>query len=84
MCDSVHGCRYTEDAVVSTDFITDDRSSIVDATAGIQLSPTFVKVIFTLRGLLHYPELHQQFCNEQLFSIEQCVSSFAWCVLTAI
>lgn len=38
------GCRYTEDAVVSTDFITDDRSSIVDAGAGIQLSPTFVKV----------------------------------------
>ena len=38
------GCRYTEDAVVATDFITDDRSSIVDATAGIQLSPTFVKV----------------------------------------
>ena len=38
------GCRYTEDAVVSTDFVTDDRSSIVDAGAGIQLSPTFVKV----------------------------------------
>lgn len=37
-------CRYTEDAVVSTDFTTDDRSSIVDATAGIQLSPNFVKV----------------------------------------
>ncbi|KAK9917737.1 hypothetical protein WJX75_007639 [Coccomyxa subellipsoidea] len=36
---------YTEDAVVSTDFITDDRSSIVDATAGIQLSPTFVKLV---------------------------------------
>ena len=36
--------RYTEDAVVSTDFTTDDRSSIVDATAGIQLSPNFVKV----------------------------------------
>ncbi|CAL8463318.1 g2852 [Coccomyxa elongata] len=36
---------YTEDAVVSTDFITDDRSSIVDAGAGIQLSPTFVKLV---------------------------------------
>ncbi|EIE18175.1 glyceraldehyde-3-phosphate dehydrogenase, type I [Coccomyxa subellipsoidea C-169] len=36
---------YTEDAVVSTDFITDDRSSIIDATAGIQLSPTFVKLV---------------------------------------
>ena len=36
---------YTEDAVVSTDFMTDDRSSIFDATAGIQISPTFVKVV---------------------------------------
>lgn len=30
--------------VVSSDFITDTHSSIVDAKAGIQLSPTFVKV----------------------------------------
>eukprot|EP00210_Caulerpa_lentillifera_P006695 g6398.t1 len=36
---------YTEDAVVSTDFITDYRSSIVDAKAGIMLSPTFVKLV---------------------------------------
>lgn len=36
---------YTEDAVVSTDFIGDARTSIFDAGAGIQLSPTFVKVI---------------------------------------
>ncbi|MDR3266891.1 MAG: type I glyceraldehyde-3-phosphate dehydrogenase [Tannerella sp.] len=36
---------YTEDAVVSSDFIGDDRTSIFDAKAGIQLSPTFVKVI---------------------------------------
>ena len=36
---------YTEDAVVSTDFIGDTRSSIFDATAGIALTPTFVKVI---------------------------------------
>eukprot|EP00877_Chromochloris_zofingiensis_P001528 jgi/Chrzof1/11376/Cz05g34160.t1_GAPDH[v5.2] len=36
---------YTEDDVVSTDFIHDPRSSIVDAKAGIQLSPTFVKLI---------------------------------------
>jgi hypothetical protein len=36
--------RYTEDDVVSSDFITDPRSSIVDAKAGISLSPTFVKV----------------------------------------
>ncbi len=36
---------YTEDAVVSNDFIGDARTSIFDATAGIQLSPNFVKVV---------------------------------------
>ena len=36
---------YTEEAVVSTDFIGDSRSSIFDATAGIALTPKFVKVI---------------------------------------
>ncbi|MCW3805615.1 type I glyceraldehyde-3-phosphate dehydrogenase [Plebeiibacterium marinum] len=36
---------YTEDAVVSNDFIGDSRTSIFDAGAGIQLSPTFVKVV---------------------------------------
>lgn len=36
---------YTEDAVVSSDFISDPRSSIFDADAGISLNPRFVKVI---------------------------------------
>ncbi|GHB52972.1 type I glyceraldehyde-3-phosphate dehydrogenase [Mongoliitalea lutea] len=36
---------YTEDAVVSTDFNGDARTSIFDAEAGIQLSDTFVKVV---------------------------------------
>jgi glyceraldehyde 3-phosphate dehydrogenase len=36
---------YTEDDVVSTDFITDSRSSIFDAKAGIALSDTFVKLV---------------------------------------
>ena len=36
---------YTEDDVVSSDFIGDARTSIFDAKAGIQLSPTFVKVV---------------------------------------
>ena len=36
---------YTEDQVVSNDFIGDARTSIFDAGAGIQLSPTFVKVV---------------------------------------
>ena len=42
-------CRYTEDAVVSTDFEHDYRSSIVDAKAGIQLSDTFVKLVSWVR-----------------------------------
>ena len=36
---------YTEDAVVSSDFITDPHTSIFDAGAGIQLNPNFVKVV---------------------------------------
>ncbi|CAL9728770.1 hypothetical protein MOUN0_E05446 [Monosporozyma unispora] len=36
---------YTEDAVVSSDFLSDSRSSIFDASAGIQLSPKFVKLV---------------------------------------
>lgn len=36
---------YTEDAVVSSDFIGDSRTSIFDAGAGIMLSDNFVKVI---------------------------------------
>ncbi len=34
----------TEDQVVSTDFIHDKRSSIVDVHAGISLNSKFVKV----------------------------------------
>ncbi|MCZ6694191.1 MAG: type I glyceraldehyde-3-phosphate dehydrogenase [Bacteroidetes bacterium] len=36
---------YTEDQVVSNDFLGDTRTSVFDAGAGIQLSPTFVKVV---------------------------------------
>ena len=36
---------YTEDAVVSTDFMTDPRTSIFDAGAGIGLNDNFHKVI---------------------------------------
>ena len=36
---------YTEDAVVSQDFVSCPLSSIFDADAGIQLSPKFVKVV---------------------------------------
>ena len=36
---------YTDEKVVSTVFTGNDNSSIFDADAGIQLSPTFVKLI---------------------------------------
>ncbi|MBO1266187.1 type I glyceraldehyde-3-phosphate dehydrogenase [Proteiniclasticum sp. SCR006] len=36
---------YTEDAVVSTDFIHDARTSIFDAEAGISLNDNFVKLV---------------------------------------
>merc|ERR1719266_2888266 len=36
---------YTNEAVVSTDFLGDPRSSIFDIQAGIQLSDTFLKLI---------------------------------------
>merc|ERR1711915_139514 len=36
---------YTDEDLVSTDFVGDDRSSIFDAKAGIQLPKTFVKLV---------------------------------------
>ena len=36
---------YTEDLVVSQDFVSDSRTSIVDAKAGIGLNSTFFKII---------------------------------------
>ena len=36
---------YTEDAVVSSDFLGDSRGSIFDAKAGIALTDTFVKLV---------------------------------------
>ena len=36
---------YTDEEVVSNDFLHDARTSIFDAKAGIQLSDTFVKVV---------------------------------------
>lgn len=37
--------EYTEDPVVSSDFINDEHTSIFDATAGIMLTDTFVKLV---------------------------------------
>ena len=36
---------YTEDAVVSSDFVGDSRTSIFDAEAGIMLNANFVKLV---------------------------------------
>ena len=36
---------YTEDAVVSSDFYSDPRTSIFDAKAGIMLNENFVKLV---------------------------------------
>ena len=36
---------YTEDEVVSSDFLNDERTSIFDANAGVYLTDTFVKVV---------------------------------------
>ena len=36
---------FTEDDVVSQDFVGDSRTSIIDATAGIGLNSTFFKII---------------------------------------
>jgi len=36
---------YTEDEVVSSDFIGDARTSIFDAKAGIMLNANFVKIV---------------------------------------
>ena len=50
---------YTEDQVVSTDFISDTHSSVVDMGACISLNPQFVKLVAwlvykVLLMLLHY------------------------------
>lgn len=37
--------EYVEDPVVSTDFVNDEHTSIFDATAGIMLTDTFVKLV---------------------------------------
>jgi glyceraldehyde 3-phosphate dehydrogenase len=36
---------YTEELVVSSDFLGDKRTSVFDASTGIQLTPRFLKVV---------------------------------------
>ena len=45
---------YTEDALVSSYFLGDERSFIFDVTAGIQLSPPFVKLVAWYANELGY------------------------------
>lgn len=45
---------YTEEAVVSSDFLSNPYSSVFDATAGIALSDDFVKVRQEhVHGMMH-------------------------------
>merc|ERR1712224_1174136 len=49
---------YTEDQVVSSDFVGETCSTVFDAGAGIMLTPTFVKLVSPRRqrmGLFHAP-----------------------------
>nr|AER27744.1 glyceraldehyde-3-phosphate dehydrogenase [Hypsizygus marmoreus] len=60
--------EYTEDAVVSTDFIGSTSSSIFDAAAGIQLSPNFVKLIAWYDNEWGYS---RRVCDLLVFAAEQ-------------
>ncbi|KAF9034471.1 glyceraldehyde-3-phosphate dehydrogenase [Hymenopellis radicata] len=59
---------YTEDSVVSTDFISDARSSIFDAHAGIQLNKNFVKLISWYDNEWGYS---RRVCDLLLYAAEQ-------------
>jgi len=58
---------YTEEPVVSQDFIGDSRTSIVDAKAGIQLNSKFYKIISWYDNEAGYSnkliDLANHFCN---------------------
>lgn len=54
---------YTEDALVSSDFIGDNRAAIFDANAGIMISPTFVKVVAWYDNELGYSAQLLRFIN---------------------
>lgn len=45
---------YTEDAVVSTDFVGSTESSIFDAQAGIALNANFIKLVSWVCYMLAY------------------------------
>jgi len=59
---------YTEDSVVSTDFIGNDHSCIFDATAGISLNKNFVKLIAWYDNEWGYSK---RVCDLLLFAAKQ-------------
>jgi glyceraldehyde 3-phosphate dehydrogenase len=60
--------EYTEDAVVSADFVGHTASSIFDASAGIQLNKNFVKLIAWYDNEWGYS---RRVCDLLLFAAEQ-------------
>jgi glyceraldehyde 3-phosphate dehydrogenase len=60
--------EYTDDAVVSADFVGHSASSIFDAAAGIQLNKNFVKLIAWYDNEWAYS---RRVCDLLLFAAEQ-------------
>ena len=66
---------YTEDMVVSSDFISDSRTSIFDANAGMQLNETFLKVISWYDNEWGYSNkiidlIYHMFCVDNVINIK--------------
>lgn len=59
---------YTEDSVVSTDFVGNNHSCIFDATAGISLNKNFVKLIAWYDNEWGYSK---RVCDLVLFAAKQ-------------
>lgn len=60
---------YTEDAVVSNDFVGDTRTSIFDAGAGISLNPNFVKLVSWYDNEMGYSTKVVEFV-EHMYSVD--------------
>jgi len=60
--------EYTDEAVVSADFVGHTASSIFDASAGIQLNPNFVKLIAWYDNEWGYS---RRVCDLLVFAAEQ-------------
>ena len=68
---------YTDEAVVSTDFRGDSHTSIFDVKAGIQLDPTFVKVVSWYDNEWGYSnKVARSYFRESSFMVRQRVGLF--------